>query len=160
MPKYLGGSAFALDEAIGRYRRALADLLGCSVDTIDLWCTPPPGFSPNAADNRGRRNPLDELAAIARHCPGGIAAVGFLVNQLGYRLAPIPDTSHDDLLFAARPVVMLAAAEKLGREANRVRAGRKPRLSLDQMKNLRDEIAGGFDALVTDYEQRRRKAGK
>ena len=149
MPKHLEGSAFALDQAIGPYRAALANLLGCSADTLDLWTTPPPGFTPQAARNRGRRNPLDELYAIAKHCPQGLDAVRFLANALGHDLVAKPDQPHDGKLLAT-PAVLMAAVETFCRETNR----RRLKLIADQVDDLADEIIDAVHALKLRFRER------
>ena len=55
------------------------------------------------------------------------------------------------------PAVLAAAAETLLAEYHRVRTGHKPKRSLAQMRDLRDELGDGFHALLADYEQRRSK---
>lgn len=58
------------------------------------------------------------------------------------------------------PAVLAAAAETLLAEYHRVRTGHKPKRSLAQMRDLRDELGDGFHALLADYEQRRSKRAR
>ena len=153
VPKHLPGSALAMDDAIGRYRAALAELLGCSPDTIDLWCTPPPGFTPDSAHNRGRRNPIDELYTIARRCPDGLHAIRWLAEQLGFDLVAKHAPAETGQLPIADATLVVAAVEKLALELRR----RKPRLTPDGLLDLRDSLTEGIHALV-NREIERRKA--
>lgn len=147
-------SWLALDDAIGPYRTALAELLGCSPDTLDLWCSPPPGFTPHTRSNRGRRNPIDELAAIARHCPQGLDAVKFLVESLGYHLVPQATTPARGRLLAS-PAVVAEAVDALLADLNRRPSRQK--LNADQLRDLRDQAIDGLAALVDDAIARREK---
>jgi len=155
MASHLLNSWLALDEAIGPYRPALADLLGCTVDTLDLQCSPPPAFTPQGARNRGRRNLLDELYAISRHCPNGLAALRFLADALGYRLIPKVATAHDGRLLT-EPSTLAAAVDALLTELNR----RRPTMPDEAVQKLADAIADDLSALVADRLDRRRKAQK
>lgn len=162
MGKHLAGSSLVYDDAIGPYRQALADLLGCSVDTLDKQCSPPADFTPTGRRNVGRRNPLDELHAVATHCPNGMHAVRWLAEQLGYRLVPIPDAhqADSDTLIGASPAMLVAAMEKLSTEMNRPRAGHPPKLSLEHAEDLRDAIFDRLHALFEDYKDRRQRSDK
>jgi len=153
VPKHLEGSAFALDQAIGPYRAALANLLGCSVDTLDLWTTPPPGFTPQAARNRGRRNPLDELHAIARHCPQGLDALRFLATALGHDLVARHAPPEPGQLPFADITLVVAAVEKLATELRR----RKPKLTDDALRHLGTSIAHSIHALIERQIARRNR---
>ncbi len=155
MAAHLPGSALALDDAIGQYRDALADLLGASRDTVDLWCLPPADFTTTGRSNRGRRNPLDELAAIARHCPNGLSALKWLADTLGYRLVPKAATPHDGQLLV-EPAGIAAAVDTLLAELSR----RKPRMAEPQVAHLAETIADDLASLVADRLERRRKATK
>ena len=64
------------------------------------------------------------------------------------------------LTLPASPAVLAAAAETLLAEYHRVRTGHKPKRSLAQMRDLRDELGDGFHALLADYEQRRSKRAR
>ncbi len=155
MAAHVPGSSLVLDDAIGPYRDALADLLGASRDTVDLWCLPPADFTAAGRANRGRRNPLDELAAVARHCPNGLSALKWLADTLGHRLIPKATTPHDGKLLA-EPSMLAAAVDTLLAELNR----RKPRMPDAQVAQLADAIADDLAALVADRLEARRKAAK
>ena len=155
MAAHVPGSALALDDAVGPYRDALADLLGASRDTIDLWCLPPADFTAQGRQNRGRRNPLDELIAIARHCPKGIEALKWLADQLGHRLVPKATTPHDGQLLV-EPAGLAAAVDTLLAELSR----RKPRMADAQVAHLAETIADDLAALVADRLEARRKAAR
>ena len=148
------GSAFALDEAIGPYRPALADLLGASPDTLELWCSDPPDFTPNGRRNRGRRNPLDELVAIARHCPDGLHAIRWLTEQLGFDLVAKHAPPEAGQLALTDATLVVAAVEKLAKELRR----RRPKMTDDALRDLGSSIGDGIHALVArEIEHRNRK---
>ena len=155
MEKHLPGSSLALDEAIGEYRVPLADLLGLSPDTLDLWCSPPADFTPQGRRNRGRHNPLDELYAIARYCPRGLDALRWLAESLGYRLVPKAATPHDGELLV-EPATLAGAVDVLLTELNR----RKPRMTAAQVTHHAETIQDDLAALVADRLERRGKAAQ
>jgi len=156
MAERLHNSWLALDDAIGIYKAALADVLACSPDTLDLWTSPPPAFTPQTARNRGRRNPLDELHAIASYCPNGLHAVRHLAEALGYRLIPKATTPAHGRLLASTATVAADADELLAELARRPS---RRKLTADRLRDLRDRILDGIaalaDAAINDREKQR-----
>lgn len=154
MPKHVERSWFVLNEAIGPYRQALADELGCSIDSIERMCTPPPGFTPETASNRGTRNWLDDLVTLARRCPDGLDAIRWLNRQVGLRVVPEHAPAEPGQLPIADATLVVAAAEKLAVELRR----RKPKLTEADLLDLRDSLTDSLHALVARALERRRKA--
>jgi len=154
--KHVPGSWHVLDEAIGPFKQALADELGCSVDSLERMCIPPPDFTPAGARNRGLRNWLDCLVALGRRCPNGLDAIRWLADQLGYDLVDRQAPAERGQLRLADMTLVVAACEKLATELRR----RKPRMAEAEILDLRDSITDGLHAAVAREIERRRKATK
>ena len=172
MPPRIPGSHLAIDDAVGRRRKWVAEVFGRSLSTIEFWCARPP--SPTEPDNRGRVNPLDRLLTLTDACENpdviqrfcaahwnltlvdlaSLPGIQAAADALGQRLVPKIDTSDGSRLVVA-PAVIAELVDGLLIELNR----RKPKMSADAVRDLEKLVVRRLRALVADRLDRPNRTG-
>ncbi len=156
MEPHLHDSWLVLDQAIGDDRVPLAELLHCSIDTLDLQCSPPPDFTPRDRKSRGRRNWLDEAYFTAKRCTNGMAAIHFLCKQLGGTFLPDANLPHpDEGRLLVEPAGLADGIKVILRELNRTPA--KAAIPEPVLADLVAAFCRDLRALHLDRRNRRRK---
>jgi len=150
MPR-VPGSYLALADGIGRYRAVVAHAVGRKRDTVDAWCRPQPEPTPQGCDGTGRPNPIDVLLTTTANAEHPDDIQRFIAEAWGCHLVPQAGTPHGELLTVT-PAVLVAAVEKFATEVNR----RKPKLTVDQVDDLADEIIDAVHALKLRYREQGR----
>jgi len=159
----IAGSHLAVDDAIGKRRKWIAEVFNVSLSSIEFWCARPP--SPAEPDNAGRPSPLDRLLTLTDHCENPDVIQRFCADHwglhlvdlssrhrieeaadaLGYRLVPKIDTKDDSRLLTS-PAIVAELVDALLVECRR----RKPKMSVDAIRRSEEAIVRRLRALVAD----------